>query len=513
MASSQQLPVVEPNGPFRDQFLGAQRLDERALALAAHFAIDPRARAENILPRFEANAGILREAYGTLAGDVRAGRFVTAASEWLLDNFHLVASQVEDVRRNLPRAYYRRLPALASREHVGQARVYAVAVELVRHSDGRFTREELATFIGSFQRVAPLTLGELWAWPSMLTLALVENLRRLATEILASRAARTAADACLPDADSDHAMAWPTNTHVAFVVQLLLRTREYGRKAPLLRAAIEAHLDTHQMTAEDAIRQEHRRQAVTQVSVSNVISSLRLCAEIDWREYVESTSLVEHVLRRDPAGVYARMDFLSRDQQRHAVEEIAAPSGEAQVRLALKAVERARQSAAQGSVADRESHVGYHLIGHGRAALEVEAGFPLRLGSRVRRLVLAHPTTVYLGGIATIATCLLAATAFWLQGVGGATATTAMALALLLIPALDVSIAFVQRVVTWAIPPRRLPRLDFSDGLPDTARTMVIIPTMLTGTPSVTALLEHLEVLVCVLSRVVMSLALPACLS
>src|SRR5579871_6569182 len=94
---------------FRDELLGAQRLDDRALALAARFTIAPRARAKSILPRFEENARVLRGAYQTLAGDVRLGRFVTAASEWLLDNFHVVTSQLAQVRRNLPATYYRQL--------------------------------------------------------------------------------------------------------------------------------------------------------------------------------------------------------------------------------------------------------------------------------------------------------------------------------------------------------------------------------------------------------------------
>src|SRR5207247_5608003 len=78
----------------------------------------------------------------------------------------------------------------------------------------------------------------------------------------------------------------------------------------------------------------------------NAITSLRLCSAIDWREYVESVSLVEQVLHRDPAGAYGRMDFLSRDRQRQAVEELAAPNGDAQVRVALRAVESARQAVA-----------------------------------------------------------------------------------------------------------------------------------------------------------------------
>src|SRR6266478_7087380 len=191
--------------PFRDELLSIEPLEERALALAASFTIDPSPgrRARNIFPRFNDNARVLRDAYRTLADDVRAGRFVTAAAEWLLDNFHLVTSEIRDIHQHLPGTYYRQLPALASREQAGHTRIYAMAVELVRHSDSRIDRQQLAVFLNSYQRVAPLTIGELWAWPSMLKLALIENLRRLAVETLNARQARLAADEYVSRADGD----------------------------------------------------------------------------------------------------------------------------------------------------------------------------------------------------------------------------------------------------------------------------------------------------------------------
>src|SRR5690242_15204071 len=182
--------------PLRDELLSIEGLEERALSLAASFTVDPdpRRRARNILPRFEDNVRVLRRAYRTLADDVRTGHFVESAAEWLLDNFHLVTAEVADIRRNLPRTYFRELPTLAAREQAGHARIYAVALELVRHSDSRLEPQQLTQFLNSYQRVAPLTIGELWAWPSMLKLALIENLRRLADEMLAARAERDAAD-------------------------------------------------------------------------------------------------------------------------------------------------------------------------------------------------------------------------------------------------------------------------------------------------------------------------------
>src|SRR6266480_4073727 len=185
-----------PDKPFRDELLSIERLEERALALAARFTVDPnpRRRARETFPRFDDNVRVLRAAYRTLADDVRTGQFVVSAADWLLDNFHLIAAEISDIRRNLPRTYSRTLPTLASREHAGHARVYAIAVELIRHSDSRLDRQQLIQFLNSYQRVAPLTIGELWAWPSMLKLALIENLRRLAEELLSGRAARRAAD-------------------------------------------------------------------------------------------------------------------------------------------------------------------------------------------------------------------------------------------------------------------------------------------------------------------------------
>src|SRR5207247_9525231 len=106
------------------------------------------------------------------------------------------------------------------------------------------------------------------------------------------------------------------------------------------------------------LRGGHQRRAADKAAVPDAITSRRLCSPLDGRQYVESVSLVEHALQRDPAGAYGRMDFLSRDRQRQAVDELAAPSGDAQVRVALRAVESARQAAASGSPADRAAHVG-----------------------------------------------------------------------------------------------------------------------------------------------------------
>jgi cyclic beta-1,2-glucan synthetase len=493
-------PPPPAEKPLRDELLSIERLEERARALAARFTLDPNSRraSRNVLPRFEDNARVLRQAYLTMADDVHRGEFVTPAAEWLLDNFHLVASEILDVRRSLPPGYYRELPKLALRELAGDARVYAMAVELIRHSDSRLDRQQLVRFMNSYQVVAALTIGELWAWPSMLKLALIENLRRLAEETLEAREAVRAADAYVAAIDAaghGRAPPLPKDLHPGYVLQLLQRLREYGPRLSAVRASVDTHLSAQEMTAEDAIRTEHQRQAAAQVSVANAITSLRLCATLDWSQYFEAVSLIERVLQRDPAGAYASMDFLSRDRYRQAVEELAEPTGEAQLRVALRAVESARQATERGQVADRAAHVGHHLIGKGRPDLETDVAYRPRRGRRARRFLFAHATAVYLGLIGLVTALLLSLGISYLHGQGASPWVWTGAALLLSLPASEVAIAFVQRLAARWAPPRRLPRLEFPAGVPDNARTMVVVPTLLMSVPAVTGLLEHLEVL------------------
>ena len=244
-------------------------------------------------------------------------------------------------------------------------------------------------------------------------------------------------------------------------MQLLQRVREYGPRLSAVRAAVDAHLAAQHTTAEDAIRSEHQRQAAAQVSVANVITSLRLCSTLDWSQYFEAVSLVERVLQRDPAGVYGRMDFLSRDRYRQAVEDLAEPTGEAQLRVALRAVESARQAAESGQAADRAAHVGHHLIGKGRPDLETDVAYRPRLGRRVRRFLFAHATAVYLGSIALLTALLLGLGLAYAPCTAPRSGLGPAAALLLLLPASDVAIAFVQRLAARLAPPRRLPRLDF----------------------------------------------------
>ena len=492
--------AVEP--PLRAELLDIDRIEHRARDLAAAIILDPnpRRRPRDAFPRFEENVRVLREAYRTLADDVRAGRFAAPAADWLIDNFPLIIAETSEIRRNLPRRYSRTLPTVAGGEYAGHARMYVLAIELIRHSDSRLDHKQLLQFLRSYQRVTPLTIGELWAWPSMLKLVLIENLRRLAEELIVDRTARLAADeyvAKLTDTDQhafDFLSALPQSMAPAFIVQLLHRVREYGFGSPSMRT-LDDDLALLHTTAEETIRIDHQRQGVAQVTVANAVTSLRLCASMDWREYVEAVSLVEQILQCDPSNTYARMDFLSRDDQRRAIERVAKPSGEDQRRVAWRAIELARQAASRGSLSDPAAHVGYFLSGQGRLILEADLGYPPTIPTRFSRFLIRNASTLFLGTLAVLTGLLLAGVIVYAKSWGASPFWWVLAALLALIPASDLALAAIQHLVTRLIKPKRLLRLDLSDGVPEQARTMVIVPTLLTSVKGVDALLEHVEVL------------------
>ena len=482
--------------PLSGELLSLEGLEERAKTLAAVFTLVPasRARGHDVLPRLQANIQVLSTAYRRLADDVHQGVAVPPAAEWLLDNFHVVEAEARAVRRDLPARYYRKLPKLAARELAGSTRIHALALELMRHSDGRLDAERLTRFVVAFQTVAPLTIGELWAWPSMLKLALLENLRLLADGILAGRAARLEADAALARLERGDACGpLPEPLPSAFVAQLRQRMHESDPRVSSLAAAVEQALAARGTTPEDAVRSEHQRQATDQVSIANTITSLRFCATLDWSRFVERVSLVEEILRRDPAGAYPRMDFPSRDRYRHAVEDLAEPTGEAQVRVALRTVESARRAAEREGIGERAAHVGHHLIGLGRRGLEADVAYRLGFARRLRRWAFAHATAAYLGGIG-ILTGLGVLGAYAYAGAAGAAGMATVAALLALLPASELAVLLVQRIVAAQVPPRRLPRLDYGEGIPESARTMVVVPTLLGSVAEVERLVAHLEV-------------------
>ncbi len=492
--------------PLRAELLSVEQLRQHAMALAASHQVDPRRGRDLLLPRLAENEQVLLETYALVAGAVAAKRRLEPAAEWLLDNFYLIEEQIRTSRRHLPKTYSRQLPRLATGQLAGNPRVYAIALELISHVDGKVDGDSLHSFVQAYQSVTPLELGELWAIPIMLRLALVDNLRRVAGRIASDRLDRDHAnfwaDGLMETAEkdprklvlvmADMARSDPPLTS-AFVAEVSRRLQ--GQTAALTFALswIEQQVSELGLTIDQAVQMESQTQAADQVSIGNSIGSLRFLSSMDWREFVEVNSVVEQTLRTDPSGVYAKMDFATRDRYRHVVESTAQRSRVAEVDVARSAVDLASSALVHGT-ADRTAHVGFYLVDGGlgqlersvnvrRSALGVLQGFGRRFAP-----------ALYLGSILLV-TCLLTIAVTWVSVMHGAPVWIQCAV---IVPATLAISQLAVGLVNWAVPlfvsPRALPRMDFSEGLPPEARTLVAVPTLLLTRDNIARLTESLEV-------------------
>lgn len=495
--------------PLRAELFTAAQMERHGWYLASIHEATLNGEPDRLLPRLADNRRALLSACHRLSKG-EGPQF--PAAEWLLDNIHLFDEEIRTAERHLPTGYSRELPRLGVGPSAGLPRVYDLAIESVAHGDGQLGLHSLMQFFAAYQQVQPLRLGELWAIPIMLRLALIENLRRVAVAVAASRDERNLAEKwsdrmldvahrepkglILVVADmtrSDPPMTPP------FVAELVRRLHGHSTALAMPLSWLEQRLAEINQTTDQLVQLEAQYQAADQVTVSNSIGSLRLLAATDWSAFVESLSTVDKTLRDDPAGVYGAMDFATRDTYRHAVEQIARDTRSNEDDVAHAAIQAARnKSTVEGTDTARQCHVGYHLLGPGRHDLEKKSGAGLPAMQRVRRLFARHPLAWFSASIVSLSVVLPALALWWAQSLvpGDLPGRGLLLLALfaMVLGASHLAVAIVNWLVMLIVVPRPLPRMDFSKGIPPESRTLVVVPTMLDCEAGVAGLIEALEV-------------------
>jgi cellobiose phosphorylase len=505
MDTAERYGADEP--PLRSELFSADQMERHGKSLAAAHRLATGRAPDRLLSRLAENEAVLDEVRGLLTEAVTGNRRITPAAEWLLDNFYLIAEQIRTAKRHLPKTYSRELPRLASGVAAKLPRVYDLAFQAISHGDGRVDAESLSRFVAAYQTVAPLKMGELWAIPIMLRLALIENLRRVAARIAAGAVDRSRAgawaDEMLEVAEHDPKslilviadMARSNPPMVSsFVAELARRLQGQSAALALPLTWIEQRLSESAVSIESLVQAETQEQAGDQVSIGNTIGSLRFLGSMDWREFFEAMSFVERKLREDPGGCYGRMDFTTRDRYRHAVEKIARASALSEVDIARHALRLAHEGAGAHGGEDRSAHVGFYLVGKGRPHLERASAMRVSPLERARRMARRMPLALYLGAIVS----LTAALATWLviraYGAGVDGWVFVAFAAVVATAASQLAVGWVNWLAALLIMPRPLPRMDYSRGIPAPARTLVVVPTLLTDAGAIEGLAEALEV-------------------
>lgn len=493
--------------PLRSELFSINQLERHARALAERHEIDPMPGKDLLLPRLAENETILLQANELLTEAVASNLRIAPASEWLIDNFYKIEEQILMAKQHLPKSYSKELPHMLRGPLPGYPRIYDLARELILHSDGRVDAESLKRFVDSYQTVSLLNLGELWAVAIMLRLALIDNLRRISCRIIKGRIDRDLAghwaDQLILTAETkpksvivvvaDLASSDPPMSS-AFVAEFARRLEGQSHVLALPLTWIEERLSEMGKTIGQMVREDMQQVAADKVSIGNSIGSFRFLESMDWRKFVEDTSVVEKALQMDPGGTYGQMDFATRDRYRHTVERIAKCSLLSEEEVALLAVKLAQASVGARGSEDRSAHVGFYLIDKGVPELEWASGMSWTLMESLNRTIHRFPLLCYLGAI-TFATALITAIVLALAyklGSGGW--MLVLASIFLVICISSPAVGLVNWLTTLLVRPHALPRMDFSSGIPEELRTLVVVPSVLTSPEKVTDLLEGLEV-------------------
>ena len=498
--------------PFRSELFSSDQMDRHGKVLAKAHKLQKGLPFDRLLKRLEDNEKTLLEVRNLLVESIRADQTVTPASEWLLDNFYLVEEQIVIARKHLPKGYSEALPYLADGISAGMPRVYDIVLEIIAHSDGRVDAHNLASFIASYQAETILTLGELWAIPIMLRLAVIENLRRLAGKIALDAIDHNLADhwadkmmTAVKDRPgdlilviADMARSKPVLTS-HFVASFTRMLQGNGPSLALPLNWIEQQLTASGTSSNDLVLQENQKQAIDQVSVRNSIGTLRFIGAIDWREFVETLSSVEQVLREDISGTYPLMDFATRDRYRHVVERISKSSGLSETEIAKKAIELTKQNKTYDPGSKRKEHVGYYLIDNGLEELEHAGSAKHKIGLKINRAAAKIPVFIYIFSIFFLAIALATGLFYiayeYLQySIDYSWAILTVVGVLSFFGCLQLAVSLVNWLSTILVAPHILPRMDYSGGIPTECRSLVVIPTLLSGEAYIEELIEGLEI-------------------
>jgi cyclic beta-1,2-glucan synthetase len=495
---TQALPAAQAlPAPIRAELFGQARLEAHARNLAAvHEVQRPGLAARTpFFPRLHDNVRALQRARELLDRQVTASAVASPAAQWLLDNGALLDEQLHSVRDGLPRGFFRRLPRLRDEPLAGLPRIYSLAWAFVAHTDSRLDLPLLDATLAAYQQQRTLTLGELWAWPATLRVVLVENLRRLADRALATQAARQAAhhwfdgpQAGQTEAELDRLLAALRERGVeqSFLLQLEQRQDDlpYERCREL-----SAWLVRHGSGQGDVEAALQAAASEDLQSIRHAISALRQIDRVDWGLWLARHSAVAQVLSRCPVHAAEHID--SRNATLRAVDRLARRSGVPEPEVAEVLLGLTRRAA------DDDDPLGapaWWWRGEGEKALRQALGLrrrrvPRQGTQRLRR----WSTLAYLAAVLALS---LGGTA-WLMAHHAAPGAGVLAwlitALLLLVPASEAVVATLNRLISESLHPEPLPRLAFDDGLPPQARTLVVVPAMLTSAAGINTLVAQLE--------------------
>lgn len=491
--------------PRERSLLGQEELVDHAVRLAMDHKVSfGRRKGIRLYRQVKGYRRGLRRIYQTLSGFAEEGHSIATGSEWIIDNYYLLEDHLDEILQYLADHLDRPLPKLLSGPYKDYPRIYRLAMELIETSDSLVDPDLIDHFIRGYQSQKPLDMRELWAFPILLRVALIRNIyhlgcvnqvtlqQRVQAENLVKRLFEEKANASDPltalatEIERDKEL-WSTGCHVHLVQAL----RAQGMKASACVQWLDNKMAEHKCPCDQAIRTVRQAHAANQVSIANSFESLRMITRRDWKQWFEDFSYVHKALLNDPAQVYEKSDFQTRDRYRWRIERIADSIGMKDLGVAEAAVCLAEKEASKG---DLYAHVGYYLIDKGECLFDQDLDTKPSLARRIRRLSQYSTPFAVWGAAQVVTTLVLLAVPIAVLYSFAVAVPLILLVALFFIPL--VSEAALQ-ALQWGgahfTTPSLLPKMDYEEGIPDEHRTLVTCHAVLNNRSATMAAVDFLE--------------------
>ena len=476
------------------------------LSQASELVPVSRRNRRTLIHRFAKNAKLIRDVHSAIRKAHQTQKFVPIEADWITDNYFVIEEQLQEIANDLPPGYLDELPRVAN----GEPRVYQIAYQIVTRTGGAFDEDLLSGFMYQFQRESVLSIGEMWAFPIMLRLMLVEQLRRLVDQMQAAQQAHEYATQIVENFRRTGRLRIDP-TRLIQVAPFVAEQAERNPDSSALKwiEELKSLLESNGWKLNDLLRLDNQRSASAQVQLSNVITSMRLMSALEWQNFFEEHCAAELELRNDPAKLYSAMTPATRNIYRSSVERISKRSKLTDLQVAKAAIclaedPRLRSTTQAWSQANAltedldpvsplESHVGYWLIDEGVDKLERQADYTPNFRQRRTALLRDHPYTTYFGSLLTIWIVLSALfiAALAPLGVTGIESILIAALGCFVLSELSLQIS--NWVLTLFLPPQLLPKLDIESAVPKSHPTIAIIPCMFGSTREVDVMMQRVE--------------------
>ena len=475
-----------------------QELNNYLEKISVEHTIVPTSEKETYpVPELIDNLNEIRKVYNLLNEHVKLEIPIHPAGEWLLDNFYIIEEITNQIKKELTPRKYAKFVGIANGKYHGFARIYLLAEEIVGYTDCRINKEDLISYLESYQLRKTLNMDEIWNIGMFIQIAIIKKIKLIAEKIYETQIQKYKVENIaerLIENKSKNEMKFKNNNFIqkskavemkySFIEYMSYTLKRYGKRGYSYLKVLEEEVEKTGTTVTDVIKKEHFNIAIKKVLMANSITSIKEIQRINFLEIFERLNGVEEVLKQDPSEIYNKMDYKTKDYYRSKIKEISKKTRISEIYIAKKVLELAKAN----NKNNKMSHVGYYLLDRGIDELYEKINYKKR-----KKISNELKVRMYISWIMTLSIIFSCFFAYLLNS-NKFNYTIVIYSIILFIPISEIIVQLTQYILGKIVKPKLIPKIDFSNGIDEENSSIVVIPTIIKSREKVNELMRKLEV-------------------